>query len=73
MISSHQQVRLILPQRYPILMVDQVLAYEDGHSIHAVKNISRNEPCFQNLVSETLYYPRTLALVSSASRGVFLL
>lgn len=69
MTLSHQQVRAILPHRYPILMVDQVLAYEDNHSIHAIKNVSRNEPCFQGLTGEALYYPCTLTLESFLQTG----
>ena len=35
-----------LPQRYPFLLVDRVVAIEPGKSIHAYKNISINEPFF---------------------------
>jgi 3-hydroxyacyl-[acyl-carrier-protein] dehydratase len=69
MILSHQQIRAILPHRYPIILVDQVLTYEDGKSIHAIKNVSRNEPCFQGLVGKTVYYPRTLTLESFLQTG----
>jgi 3-hydroxyacyl-[acyl-carrier-protein] dehydratase len=35
-----------LPHRYPILLVDRVLACEPGQSIHALKNVTINEPFF---------------------------
>jgi len=35
-----------LPHRYPFLLVDRVLSYEVGKSIHAYKNVSINEPFF---------------------------
>ena len=35
-----------LPQRYPFLLVDRVVAIEPGKSIHAYKNVSINEPHF---------------------------
>lgn len=35
-----------LPHRYPFLLVDRVLAVEPGKSIHAIKNVSINEPFF---------------------------
>ena len=35
-----------LPHRYPFLLVDRVVDFEIGKSIHAYKNISINEPFF---------------------------
>ena len=35
-----------LPHRYPFLLVDRVLDFEPGKSIHAYKNVSINEPFF---------------------------
>ncbi|MBL8398788.1 MAG: 3-hydroxyacyl-ACP dehydratase FabZ [Candidatus Accumulibacter sp.] len=35
-----------LPHRYPFLLVDRVVEFEAGKSIHAYKNVSINEPFF---------------------------
>ena len=35
-----------LPHRYPFLLVDRVIDFEPGKSIHAYKNITINEPFF---------------------------
>jgi 3-hydroxyacyl-[acyl-carrier-protein] dehydratase len=35
-----------LPHRYPFLLVDRVLACEAGRYIHAMKNVTFNEPFF---------------------------
>ena len=35
-----------LPHRYPMLLVDRVLDVEAGSHIHAIKNVSVNEPFF---------------------------
>ena len=35
-----------LPHRYPFLLVDRVIDFEPGKSIHAYKNVSINEPFF---------------------------
>ena len=35
-----------LPHRYPMLLVDRVLEVEAGSRIHAIKNVSVNEPFF---------------------------
>jgi len=40
------QILKKLPHRYPILLVDRVLALEPGQSIKALKNVSVNEPFF---------------------------
>ena len=36
-----------LPQRYPFLMIDRVVACEPGESLTAYKNLTINEPFFQ--------------------------
>ena len=35
-----------LPHRYPFLLVDRVLACEPGKYVHALKNVTFNEPFF---------------------------
>ena len=35
-----------LPHRYPMLLVDRVLECRSGESIHALKNVTVNEPFF---------------------------
>ncbi|HLX61479.1 MAG TPA: 3-hydroxyacyl-ACP dehydratase FabZ [Planctomycetota bacterium] len=41
------EIKAILPHRYPFLMVDRVLEIESGKRIVGVKNVSANEPFFQ--------------------------
>ena len=36
-----------IPHRYPFLLVDKVVSVEPGKSIHAIKNVSFNEPHFE--------------------------
>lgn len=40
------EIRDYLPQRYPLLLVDRVLDYEEGKSIRAIKNVTCNEEFF---------------------------
>lgn len=35
-----------LPHRYPFLLIDRVLDYTPGETLHAIKNVSYNEPYF---------------------------
>jgi 3-hydroxyacyl-[acyl-carrier-protein] dehydratase len=46
MIMDICEIREHLPQRYPILLVDRVVALELGKSIECYKNITYNEPMF---------------------------
>jgi len=41
-----QEVLRLLPQRYPMLMIDRVLEMEPLKRVRAVKNVSGNEPYF---------------------------
>ena len=40
------EIMNLLPHRYPFLLVDKILEFEDGKSIIAIKNVSLNEPFF---------------------------
>lgn len=41
------EIMELLPHRYPFLLVDKVIDYEEGKWLHAVKNVTINEPFFQ--------------------------
>lgn len=45
-LDSHQ-VMLMLPHRYPFLLVDRVIALVRGKYVHGVKNVTITEPFFQ--------------------------
>ena len=40
------EIMNFLPHRYPFLLVDKILEFEDSKSILAIKNVSFNEPFF---------------------------
>ena len=40
------EIKKLLPHRYPFLLVDRVLSWEKDKSITALKNVSINEPHF---------------------------
>ena len=40
------QIKEILPHRYPFLLIDRVLEVVPGQRIRAIKNVSANEPFF---------------------------
>ena len=47
MIYDIGQIKKILPQRYPMLLIDRVLELEPGKSCKALKNVTGNEAFFQ--------------------------
>jgi 3-hydroxyacyl-[acyl-carrier-protein] dehydratase len=78
MMDIHEILKL-LPHRYPILLVDRVLAIEKGKSIKALKNVTINEPFFVGHFPRRPVMPgvmmleamaQTAALLSFASMGV---
>ncbi len=57
------QIREILPHRYPMLMIDRVVDYSDKWLV-AVKAISVNDPVFQGHFPHWPIYPGVLILES---------
>ncbi|MCH1520357.1 MAG: 3-hydroxyacyl-[acyl-carrier-protein] dehydratase FabZ, partial [SAR324 cluster bacterium] len=41
-----EEIKNILPHRYPFLLVDRVLEVRDGEYCKALKNVSANEEVF---------------------------
>ncbi|QSX31082.1 MULTISPECIES: 3-hydroxyacyl-ACP dehydratase FabZ [Shewanella] len=41
-----KEILKYLPHRYPFLLIDRVLDYTPGESLHAIKNVTINEPFF---------------------------
>lgn len=42
-----QQIMEMIPHRFPMLLIDRIVEIEDGVRVHAIKNVSINEPQFQ--------------------------
>jgi len=42
-----EEIKKILPHRYPFLMLDRVLELEEGKRCRAIKNVTGNEPFFE--------------------------
>ena len=60
---SSNEIRELLPHRYPMLMVDRVLDYTDD-SLVAIKAITINEPIFQGHFPHFPVFPGVLILES---------
>jgi UDP-3-O-[3-hydroxymyristoyl] N-acetylglucosamine deacetylase/3-hydroxyacyl-[acyl-carrier-protein] dehydratase len=63
----------LMPHRYPMLLVDRVLALEPGRRAVGVKNVSINEPFFPGHYPGTPIMPGVLIVEALAQMGGLLL
>lgn len=66
------QIRKILPHRYPFLLVDRVEDIDYGKTIHAIKNVTVNEPCFTGHFPEYPVLPGVLIMEAMAQAAAIL-
>ena len=62
------EIRQMLPHRYPFLLVDRIF-HIDGTSIAGIKNITANEPFFQGHFPEEPVMPGVLIVEAMAQCG----
>lgn len=55
-----------LPHRYPFLLVDRVVDFKAGDYLHAIKNVTVNEPCFTGHFPHRPVFPGVLILEALA-------
>lgn len=65
---DHPQIRDLLPQRYPLLLIDRVERVDPGSSITAVKAVTAGESCYRHVPEgadlSRYTYPASLLLES---------
>ncbi len=61
-----EEIMSYLPHRYPMLLIDRVLDYTVGESLHAIKNVSINEPIFNGHFPGKPVFPGVLILEAMA-------
>ena len=66
------QIKLYLPHRYPMLLVDRVLDWESGKSITAIKNVSINEEFFKGHFPHKPVMPGVLMIEALAQTAALL-
>ena len=71
MMDIHQILKQ-LPHRYPILLVDRVLAIDKGKSIRTLKNVTINEPFFVGHFPRRPVMPGVLMLEAMAQSAALL-
>src|SRR5690625_167198 len=64
-----QQIKEIIPHRYPFLLVDKVSEIEEGKRVVGHKNVTINEPFFEGHFPEYPVMPGVLILEALAQVG----
>lgn len=66
------RIQEIIPHRYPFLMLDKVVAYEDNKRIVGIKCVTINEPFFQGHFPGRPVMPGVMILEAMAQTGAIL-
>lgn len=69
---NFEEVRRLVPQRYPFLFIDKVLELEEGKRIVCLKNVSGNESFFVGHFPEYAIMPGALTLEALAQASIIL-
>ncbi len=64
-----EEIKRILPHRYPFLLVDRIISLEPGKRIVGLKNITINEPFFQGHFPGRPIMPGVLIIEALAQVG----
>jgi 3-hydroxyacyl-[acyl-carrier-protein] dehydratase len=67
-----QKIMDMIPHRYPMLLIDRVLAIEPGVKVHAIKNVSINEPQFQGHFPAKAIMPGVMIVEAMAQAAAVL-
>jgi UDP-3-O-[3-hydroxymyristoyl] N-acetylglucosamine deacetylase/3-hydroxyacyl-[acyl-carrier-protein] dehydratase len=70
---SIQQIKEIMPHRYPMLLVDRILLLEEGKRVIGMKNVTINEPFFAGHFPGHPIMPAVLIIEAMAQTGGVLL
>ena len=68
-----EEIKSLIPQRYPFLMLDRVTELKEGELISAYKNVSINESYFNGHFPENPIFPGALTAEAMAQAACVLL
>ena len=68
-----EEIMRVLPHRYPFLLVDRILEFEEKKRIVGIKNVTINEPFFQGHFPGHPIMPGVLIIEAMAQVGGVLL
>ena len=61
-----KEIQQLIPHRYPMLLVDKVVDYEEGKWLHGIKNVTFNEPVFTGHFPDLPIFPGVMILEALA-------
>lgn len=65
-------IQKIIPHRYPFLMIDKIIEFEDNKRIVGIKNVTANEPFFTGHFPGRPVMPGVMILEALAQTGAIL-
>jgi 3-hydroxyacyl-[acyl-carrier-protein] dehydratase len=71
-IINFEEIKKILPHRYPFLLIDRVLSVSNG-DVKALKNVCGNEPFFNGHFPQFAVMPGVLQIEAMAQAGGLIL
>jgi 3-hydroxyacyl-[acyl-carrier-protein] dehydratase len=69
---SIDEIKKILPQRFPFLMIDRVIEIKENEKLVALKNVSINEHFFEGHFPNEKVMPGVLIIEAIAQAGIVL-
>lgn len=63
------EIKKIIPHRYPFLLVDKIIELEEGKKAVGIKNVTANEPFFQGHFPDYPVMPGVLIVEALAQVG----
>ena len=67
---NFEQIKQILPQRFPFLMLDRVVDIEPGVRVVGIKNLTGNEWFYQGHFPEKAITPGAMLCEAMAQTGI---
>ncbi|MCE4957603.1 3-hydroxyacyl-ACP dehydratase FabZ [Macrococcoides caseolyticum] len=68
-ILTYDEIKKIIPHRYPFLLIDRITELVDGKKCTGIKQVSGNEPFFQGHFPEYAVMPGVLIVEALAQVG----
>lgn len=70
-IADVKQIMEVIPHRYPFLLIDRIVALEEGKKIVALKNVTINEQFFNGHFPIEPVMPGVLIIEAMAQAGAY--